>query len=118
MIEAVRKALSDSAPVVPEAPRPLVLPVDEPEPFPLEALGPLRIPAESIQAHTRAPIAICAQAVLGAVALVGQAHANVVLPSGQVRPLVQRHLLIARPTTPQRTDSSKSRSDLPSRLLL
>lgn len=87
MSEAIRRALGERSTVEPEGPRPLTRPVDEPEPFPLTALGPLCVAAEAIQAHTRAPIAICAQAVLGAVALVGQGHADVVLPSGQVRPL-------------------------------
>ncbi|MBX2806148.1 MAG: DUF3987 domain-containing protein [Hyphomicrobiales bacterium] len=87
MSEAVRRVLDQRSTFEHEGPRPLARPIDEPEPFPLAALGPLRLPAEAVQAHTRAPIAICAQAVLGALALVGQGHADVVLPSGQVRPL-------------------------------
>jgi hypothetical protein len=73
MSEAVRKALGERSTVELEGPRPLARTVDEPEPFPLAALGPLRVPAEAIQAHTRAPIEICAQAVLGAIALVARA---------------------------------------------
>lgn len=87
MLEAVKQAFKNRETVEPEGPRPLVRPVEAPEPFPVGALGPLRVPAQAIQSHTRAPIEICAQAVLGAVALVGQAHADVVLPSGQARPL-------------------------------
>jgi hypothetical protein len=69
-----------------EGPRPLVREVEQPEPFPVDALGPLRSAVEAIQAHTQAPVAICAQSVLGAVALVTQAHADVVLPTSQTRP--------------------------------
>ena len=69
-----------------EEPRPLVRKVDEAEAFPVHALGNLSSAAEAIEAHTRAPIAICGQAVLGAIALVVQAHADVVLPTGQARP--------------------------------
>ncbi len=87
MSEAVRRALGERSILEPEGPRPLTRLVDEPDPFPVTALGPLQVPAQAIQAHTRAPIEICAQAVLGAIALVGQGHADVVLPSGQRRPL-------------------------------
>jgi hypothetical protein len=66
--------------------RPLVRKVDDAEPFPINALGTLSAAAKAIEAHTRAPIEICSQAVLGAAALVGQAHADVVLPTGQSRP--------------------------------
>lgn len=69
-----------------EEPRPLVRKVDDAEPFPTKALGDLSSAALAIEAHTRAPIAICGQSVLGAAALVGQAHADVVLPTGQPRP--------------------------------
>lgn len=69
-----------------EEPRPLMRMVDEADPFPVQALGPLKHAAESVEAHTRAPIAICAQSVLGAAALGCQAHADVALPTGQARP--------------------------------
>ena len=95
MSEAVRWALGERTTIEPEGPRPLTRPVDEPEPLPLAALGPLRVPTEAIHAHTRAPIEICAQAVLGAIALVGQGHADVVLPSGQLKPLSMFLMTIA-----------------------
>jgi hypothetical protein len=75
MSEAVRRVLDERSTFEHEGPRPLARPVDAPEPVPLTALGPLRLPAEAIHAHTRAPLAICAQAVLGALALIGQGHA-------------------------------------------
>lgn len=86
MAEIIRDAISQRTGHELEAPRPLVREIEPAEPFPIEALGPLRLAAEAIQAHTHAPAAICAQAVLGAVALVTQAHADVVLPTGQSRP--------------------------------
>lgn len=69
-----------------EEPRPLVRKIDDAEPFPIDALGALSASAQAIEAHTRAPISICGQSVLGAIALAGQAHADVVLPTGQSRP--------------------------------
>ena len=50
--------------------------------FPMLALGELRLAAEAVQDHTRAPAAVCAQSVLAAVTLAVQAHYDVVLPSG------------------------------------
>lgn len=95
MVDNVRSLLPYRVPLDVEAPRPLLRGVDEPEPFPVAALGSLTLAAQAIEAHTRAPIAICAQAVLGAVALVGQAHCDVTLPSGQQRPLSLMLLTIA-----------------------
>ncbi len=86
MAEIIREAIALRTGHELEAPRPLVREIEPAEPFPIEALGPLQFAAEAIQAHTHAPAAICAQAVLGAVALVTQAHADVVLPTGQSRP--------------------------------
>ena len=87
MSEAVRRALGERSTIEPKGRALLPVRSMSLSPSRSTALGPLRVPAEAIQAHTRAPIAICAQAVLGAIALVGQGHADVVLPSGQVRPL-------------------------------
>lgn len=55
--------------------------------FPAMALGELRRPAEAIQEMVRAPIAVCAQAVLAAVTLAVQAHRDVELPGAGRRPL-------------------------------
>lgn len=87
MAEAIRKAFEEAREVTREEPRPLTRPVDEPEQFPLKALGALSSAAQAIHDHTQAPIAICAQSVLGAVSLVVQAHADVVLPTEATRPL-------------------------------
>lgn len=87
MVEGVQAVLANRQAYLSEGPRPLVRDVPEAEPYPTEALGGLRPVVEAIQEHTRAPVAICAQSVLGALALVGQAHANVLLPTGQAKPL-------------------------------
>lgn len=56
-------------------------------PYPVEALGPTLGPAVVATAeHTYAPVAIAAQSTLAAVSLVVQAHFDVKLPTGAVRP--------------------------------
>lgn len=56
-------------------------------PYPVASLGPcLRQAAEAISAKVQAPIELAAQSVLGAAALAAQAHYDVRLPYGQVRP--------------------------------
>lgn len=87
MVDPAQKTILEMNRFASEGPRPLVRNVPEPEPYPVHALGPLRFAVDAIEAHTSAPVAICAQSALGALALVGQAHANVMLPSGQAKPL-------------------------------
>lgn len=87
MAEAARAAVIDRKTPTREGPRPLVREIPEAEPYPVEALGAIRTAVEAIHEHTRAPLAICAQSVLGALALVGQAHADVRLPTGELKPL-------------------------------
>ncbi len=56
-------------------------------PYPVASLGPcLRQAAEAISAKVQAPIELAAQSVLGTAALAAQAHYDVRLPYGQVRP--------------------------------
>jgi len=58
------------------------------EPYPVEALGPVLGRAAAAIAHrVQVPDAMAAQSVLAAAALAAQAHADVTLPYGQVRPL-------------------------------
>lgn len=71
----------------PEPPRPLMRALLEAEPFPLDALGALQGAAEAIHDKTQAPMAICAQSILGAATLAVQGHADVVLPTGQAKPV-------------------------------
>src|SRR3954453_13276654 len=56
--------------------------------YPADALGPmLSRAALAIARKVQVPEAIAAQSVLAAAALAAQAHADVVLPYGQARPL-------------------------------
>ncbi len=75
--------------------RPLHREVPPPRPFPMEALGPLRQAAEAIQARTQVPPALAAQSVLATATLAAQAHADVRLPHGAIRPLVGLFLTVA-----------------------
>src|SRR4051794_13084981 len=80
----------------PEPPRPLRREMLPPEPFPVDALGGiLRPAAEGIHDRTKAPLAICGQAVLAVATLAVQAHANVELPTKQVRPTSEFFITIA-----------------------
>lgn len=70
-----------------EQPLPLFPPLALAAPYPVMHLGPtLRQAAEAIAAKVQAPIEMTAQSVLGTAALAAQAHFNVRLPYGQVRP--------------------------------
>jgi hypothetical protein len=58
------------------------------EAYPVDALGKtLADAAKAINAKIQAPESICAQSVLAAATLAVQAHADVELPTGQLRPL-------------------------------
>nr|WP_246157197.1 YfjI family protein [Sneathiella litorea] len=60
----------------------------DPESYPVQHLGPtLEKAALAIHEKTQAPIAICAQSVLGAATLAVQGHADIELPTGQIKPL-------------------------------
>jgi hypothetical protein len=71
-----------------DGPIPLFPPLPPAEPFPIESLGPvLSRAAAAISRKVQVPEAIAAQSVLAAAALAAQAHADVILPYGQTRPL-------------------------------
>jgi len=79
-----------------EPPRPLVRQTEPAEPFPVDALGDIMgNAARGIQDRTQAPMAICAQSILGAGTLAVQGHANVELPTGQARPISSFFLSVA-----------------------
>ena len=64
--------------------------LSSPAPFPIEAFScvpVLRDAAEAIQIKTRAPLATCGNSVTAASALCAQAHGDVQMPFGSVRPL-------------------------------
>src|SRR5262249_37748362 len=88
--------MDEAEEIFPEPPRPLIREAEAAEPFPVTALGPLLgAAAEGIHDRVQAPMALCAQSVLAAAALATQAHANVVLPMGQAKPLSCFFLTIA-----------------------
>lgn len=70
-----------------DEPLPLTRPLPAADPFPVEALGPLKSAALAIQAATQAPLALCANSVIATAALAGQAHVDVMLPTGRPVPI-------------------------------
>jgi hypothetical protein len=69
-------------------PLPLFPPLSEPEPYPVDALGAtLSRAAKAIASKAQVPTAMAAQSVLAAAALAACAHADVMMPYGQGRPL-------------------------------
>jgi hypothetical protein len=78
-----------------EPPRPLFRELPPPDPFPLDALGyVLGNAARAIHDKVQAPEAMCAQSVLAASTLAVQGYANVVLPTGQEKPISSFFLTI------------------------
>jgi len=89
-------AIDDAVEYQLEPPRPLVRLAEPAEPFPVEALGDIMgNAAKGIQDRTQAPMAICAQSVLGAATLAVQGHADVELPTGHARPISSFLLSVA-----------------------
>ena len=60
-----------------EGPQPLLRELPKGEPYPIEALGPLRAVVEAVHDKTQAPIAIAAQSALAVASLAVQGFANV-----------------------------------------
>src|SRR5690348_11029955 len=86
---AARKngGLSQLSQVSQSQPVPLVRPVAPPQPYPIDALGPILAPAaRAVMEHVQVPDALAAHAVLGFAALAAQAHANVQTLGG-LRPI-------------------------------
>ena len=76
-----------------DGPLPLTRTIPAADPFPVEEMGPVLGPAaQAIHGLTQAPIDLCANAVFGAAALAAQAHADIGLPSGEIKP-ISLHLL-------------------------
>ena len=79
-----------------EPPRPLLRDIPPAGWYPIDALnGELKDASIAIQDKTQTPMAICAQSVLGAATLVVQAHADVILPTGQRRPISNYFVTVA-----------------------
>jgi hypothetical protein len=95
ILSAAGGAFSAPPPQTPHEKRPLHRELPPPEPYPIEALGPLADAARAVATLTQAPPAMAAQSVLAAATLAAQAHADVRLPHGVVRPLSGFFLTIA-----------------------
>ena len=78
-----------------EGPQPLMREIPPGEPYPVEALGPLRAAVEAVQAWKQTPVAIPAASALSVAALAVQGHADVQTLGG-VRPLSLYALTIAQ----------------------
>jgi hypothetical protein len=85
----------DTKPLVTEEPTPLIHKVPPGEPFPVEAMGPLKAATEAIQDKTQAPAAIGAQSLLAVASLACQAFANV-QSLGGIKPISLFSLTIAK----------------------
>ena len=78
-------------------PLPLARSLPPAEPYPVDSLGAdLAAAARAFQAKTQAPMAICANAVLAVACLAAQAHADIELPTGEVKPVSLFLVTIAR----------------------
>lgn len=86
----------DAEPASADGPIPLFPPMPEAERFPIESLGPvLSSAAAAIARKVQVPEAIAAQSVLAVAALACQAHADVMMPYDQKRPLSLDFVTIA-----------------------
>ena len=85
----------EPVPFTSEGPQPLLREIPPGQPYPVQALGPLRAAVEAVQAMTLAPIAIPAQSALAVASLAVQGFANVETLGGD-RPLSLYALTIAR----------------------
>lgn len=83
-------------PLPPAPPAPLMRHEGTAEPFPIEALGPLRAAAEAAQHISQAPMALAAQSALAVASLATQALADVETLSGQATPLSIFALSVAK----------------------
>lgn len=82
------------APLVVEEPRPLRRPVTGPQPFPTHALRDLKPMACAVQQRTQAPMGLVATSTLAAANLVTQPFADVLLPTGELRPISEFFVII------------------------
>ncbi len=81
-------ALSGAGPSAADGPIPLFPEMPVAERYPIEQMGPVLSRAAAAIAHkVQVPEAIAAQSVLAVASLAAQAHADVMLPYGQTRPL-------------------------------
>lgn len=80
--------VGDSANGTRREPEPLRATLPPAQPYPVEALGPvLGAAARALHDAIKAPLVLCCQSVLAGASLAAQAHYDVQLPWGQIRPL-------------------------------
>ena len=76
-------------------PLPLYRHIEAPQPFPMDALGPILSPAaQAMHRVIRAPDSICAQSTLAAASMATQAHANIII-DGREMPLSEFYISVA-----------------------
>jgi Protein of unknown function (DUF3987) len=103
---AIRAIVEQAEEMRVEPPRPLTRQMPPADAFPINALGDvLGAAARAIHDRVQAPLAICSQSVLAAAALAVQAHADVELPMGHLRPVSDYFITVAE------TGARKSASD-------
>jgi hypothetical protein len=86
-------------------PLPLTRSMPPPGVFPVSALGPVMSDAATaFQAKTQAPMDICGNAVLAVAGLAAQAHADIVLPTGEAKPL-SLYLVTIAPSGERKTST-------------
>lgn len=94
--QLVREWLGLQSAEPPEAPRPLRREIPLAEPYPIDAMGKVQgSVVRAMHDATQAPLAICAQSVLATACLCVQAHVNIELPTGEVKPVSEYFLTIA-----------------------
>ena len=112
--ESFRAAFEEAEEHLAEPPRPLIREMPPSEPYPVDCLGKLLgNAAKAIHDGTQAPMAIGAQSVLAVATLAVQGHADVVLPTGQVKPISGYFVTVA--LTGERKSSCDSCASTPVR---
>jgi len=96
MRENVRAAVEGAEDAMTERPRPLMRELPPADPFPVDALGPVLAPAaRAINDRVQAPMAVCGNSVLATAGLAVQAHADVELPKGHIKPVAEYYVTVA-----------------------
>ena len=85
-----------------EGPQPLLREIPQGEPYPVEALGPLRAVVEAVQDITQAPVGIAAQSALSVASLAVQGFADV-----EASGAPSMSPAVASPSKPQRWHQDK-----------
>lgn len=113
--DAINEVLKEASEVQVDSPRPLRRCTEVPTEFPIDALpAVLKDAVLAINDKTQAPIAICAQSVLGATTLAAQALVDVRLPMGLVKPISNYFISVAE--SGERKTSSDSLALAPIRM--